>query len=121
MTNSTCLKGQVPDRAGNPGNASPNCAPSSVTGRFFRGGNGEPERKLFQAVIVRAVLDALYEGHSPEGRREKVFADRWLRSRSPEFHMVCDLAGMDGKFIGDRYRAGQIDARWLRKQFEADA
>lgn len=77
-------------------------------------------RKMWQAVILLAVEDALLTG--AENVKERHKADSWLRGMSKNFRLVCSLAGMDPDFIRDAYVAGRIDVKILagnRKQENA--
>lgn len=76
---------------------------------------------LWQTVVMRAVMDAAYTGSDKELTRERRDADNWLRSRGRDFHMVCNLAGMDPTFIADAYKAGRIDYARLSKWHEREA
>lgn len=80
-----------------------------------------PEQGLFLAVIERAILDAHWSGDRwtaagnprPEYMEQKR-ADSWLRSGSRDFYDVCAMAGIDGDFLRDAYRAGRINADLFR-------
>lgn len=72
-------------------------------------GDVASERALWQSVVNRALVDALwpapYAGHlhgSGVAIEQKDEARRWIGSRN--FRRVCWLAGYDPQFILDRVR-----------------
>lgn len=74
------------------------------------------EQILWQAVVLKALEDALNDGlaSSPDDRRARDDAQRWLEGGGRDFHRVCALAGWDSDFIRDAYRGGRIDRARLR-------
>lgn len=81
-----------------------------------------PEQRLWQTVIVRAVLDAGWNGNERDnlGRltheaTEKRRAHTWLSSNIEHFRMVCDLAGIDPAFLRGAYRSGRLDLEAFRE------
>lgn len=66
---------------------------------------------MWQSVVLKAVTDAYGIGtgdtHAPHIARRQ--ADIWLRGNSPDFRMVCALAGMDPDFIREAYVSGRIN------------
>lgn len=74
-----------------------------------------PETKLWQSVVLRAILDAY--GNE---RKERVNADAWLRYGGHDFRDVCAMAGMDQVFIRQAYVTGRINVDILKGGF-ADA
>lgn len=83
---------------------------------------GDPQscRLLWQSVLLCAVADALCENPSRDKNTAgtsvlaKHQADSWIRGNGRWFRQVCDMAGMDPKFVRDAYIAGRIDRRWLK-------
>ena len=74
-----------------------------------------PEKRLWQSVVLRAVLDATaIDPSSDENRRAKPDADRWLHNGGRDFREACSLAGFDPDFIRGAYTSGRINAELLR-------
>lgn len=70
-----------------------------------------PERQLWQAVIVNAVIDALMVKDTP--RREE--ARQWINdTRSTTFPMICEFAGWNPNYLREQTRQ-MIDAGNLFK------
>lgn len=70
-----------------------------------------PERALWQTVIMQALQDAIRPYcHDGETRKAKREADIWLRYPSRHFSQVCQMAGFDDDFIRDAYVSGRIRA-----------
>lgn len=68
-----------------------------------------PERAIWQEVILQAFQDALRPYcRDSEARRAKHEADIWLRAGGKDFRHVCQMAGFDDDFIRDAYRGGRI-------------
>jgi hypothetical protein len=65
------------------------------------------KRQLWQAVVLRAVMDGLGQGYVSYGRagaeRAQVEADAWLRSAGRDMRHVCALAGFDPDAVRDGY------------------
>lgn len=80
---------------------------------FAREPHLTPEKKLWQAVLIVAIRDAMLSVSSQNSRTNKEYADRWLRDCGRDFRVVCTLAGMDPEFVSERYRAG-MDLTALR-------
>ena len=75
------------------------------------------EQELWQAVVLRAAMDALADNpSSDEDQRAKRDADRWFRFGGRDFREVCTLAGIDPDFIADAYKSGRIDRRLLKSK-----
>lgn len=73
------------------------------------------EQELWQSVILRAVTDAagLLGGDPPTSKKRlQSQAQTWFGSR--DFFTVCELAGLDGKFILDAYRRGAFRAEVMK-------
>ncbi len=75
-----------------------------------------PEKRLWQTVVLRAVIDGLSDKKSGDtteraARRE---ADAWIRAAGSDFREVCSLAGFDPQFLRDAYQAGKIDIKALQ-------
>ncbi len=73
-----------------------------------------PERDLWQAVLERAVADALYIGMEPYSLLEKAQAHAWIMGGGEEFQRVCIYAGFSPEAIRDRYAKNQIKPRHPR-------
>jgi hypothetical protein len=62
---------------------------------------------LWQAVLLRAVMDGLGQGYVSYGRagatRAQVEADAWLRRAGRDMQHVCALAGYDPDALRDAY------------------
>jgi hypothetical protein len=78
------------------------------------GNSALPDKELWQAVIVRALMDALMPGGD---RLDKSRARTWLTGQSKDFTMVCSLAGFDQDFIRDSYLSGRVDYALLSVKF----
>ena len=57
-----------------------------------------PELKLFRAVIVRAIEDAMYNGLWKYKIIDKREAISWLTSNSNDFKRICHHADIDSKY-----------------------
>lgn len=67
-------------------------------------------RRLWQAVVLRAITDATADEYaSAEDRAEQRRAHEWITGRGKDFRHVCDLAGLDPDFYADAYEAGGIN------------
>ena len=80
-------------------------------------GAGEvtPDKKLWQAVVFQAAVDATQtDPKSTEARRNKQDADAWFRGNGRNFKEVCSNAGMDPDFISGAYIAGRIERERLK-------
>jgi len=74
-----------------------------------------PEKRLWQAVIYNAVVEATNpEAYGERGQWQRE-ADTWLR-RGSDLHVVCALAGMDPDFVREAYISGKIDRELLKRQ-----
>lgn len=83
--------------------------------RGERGPKGDnPERDMWQAVLVQAFVDATYPREDLKLQHEKRKADSWIRSAGTDFRFVCNLAGMDADFLRDAYVAGRVSRERLR-------
>jgi hypothetical protein len=73
-----------------------------------------PERALWQTVILQAMQDACRpycaDGEARKAKRE---ADLWLRYSGKNFRQVCQMAGFDDDFIRDAYTGGRIKTEHL--------
>ena len=73
------------------------------------------DQRLFQTVILLAVLDATNPTPADrEARDAKRQADYWLRHAPNDFRFICALAGQDPDFVSEAYIAGRIDRNALR-------
>ena len=72
-----------------------------------------PEQALFQAVIIRAIMDArgALAGleHKQAGHLERDRARTWLCDGGPDFQRVCALAGFEPSSITSAFKAGKFD------------
>ena len=57
-----------------------------------------PELKLFRAVIVRAIEDAMYNGLWKYKIIDKREAISWLTSNSNDFKCICHYADIDSEY-----------------------
>lgn len=76
-----------------------------------------PERRLWQAVIYQACVDALSnksESENSEKVRARREADSWIRGAGRDFREVCSLAGLDPDFISEAYVSGKLTRSGLR-------
>jgi hypothetical protein len=62
---------------------------------------------LWQAVVLRAVMDGLGMGHVRQAvvseREAQGEADQWLREAGWDMRHVCTLAGLDPDAVRDAY------------------
>lgn len=81
-----------------------------------------PERRLWQDVVLRALMDATHpagdEGNSEDARGRRS-ARQWLREGGKDFRTVCNLAGLDPDFVREKYLAGKICGEALRSMEKA--
>ncbi|WP_143535227.1 hypothetical protein [Roseivivax jejudonensis] len=75
-------------------------------------------QELWQAVVVRAIKDAVGCENSAEARRERPIAERWITQRGKDYRRACALAGMCPDFIADQYAAGAFTAEKFRESKE---
>ena len=57
-----------------------------------------PELKLFRAVIIRAIEDAMYDGLWKYKIIDKREAISWLTSNSNDFKRICHYADIDSEY-----------------------
>ena len=75
-----------------------------------------PEQRLFQSVVLTAVMDATNESEtSRDALMNKRDADAWLRGNRKDYRLICSMAGMDPDFVREAYLAGRIDRELIRK------
>lgn len=67
-----------------------------------------PEVMLWQSVIMQAILDATGNISSGLGIHEKAASLSWLKGRSSDFLMVCDMAGMIPDYVSRLYFAARL-------------
>lgn len=85
--------------------------------------NENPERDLWQAVIERAIVDALwpapkYNDGSGVRHLDQHQARKWFRTR--HFEQACNLAGYAPEFIRDRIvplfdASPKVRGDWLKR------
>ncbi len=80
-----------------------------------------PEQRIWQAVVVAALRDALpAHGVKAQSVREmtaeQYAAHHWLVGRSRDFTAVCGLAGVDPDALRTAYLSGSIDPESLRSE-----
>lgn len=67
------------------------------------------EQRLWQTVLIQAINDALQDDpYSPENRRAKVAAIRWLDGGGRDFRDVCALAGFDHDYVWASWKCGRL-------------
>ena len=75
-----------------------------------------PETRLWQAVVLRALLDATARApRSNADRVEKARAHGWIKRRDRGFVDASHLAGLDPDFIRDAYMKGKVSPEGLRR------
>ena len=57
------------------------------------------EQALWQSVILQAIFDATHAPINQKTRREKTQAIIWLSITNKDFLFVCEMAGVDPKYI----------------------
>lgn len=68
-----------------------------------------PEQRLWQAVLIQAINDAVRENpYSPEDRRAKSAAIAWLDRGKEDFREACFLAGFDPDHVRESWRSGRL-------------
>ena len=75
--------------------------------------DAEAARRLFGAVLIRGIRDALSDtprASVHEGTRllEKDAATNWIVRNTKDFREVCDMAGFDPDFVRDAFMSGKI-------------
>jgi len=73
-----------------------------------------PENKLWQHVLMQAMIDATFTGDTTENCRAKKLSIKWMTKAGKDFHTVCNLAGMDPDFVRESFLAGRVDGELLR-------
>ena len=69
-----------------------------------------PELKLFRAVIVRAIEDAMYDGLWKYKIIDKREAISWLTSNSIDFKCICHFADIDSEYAFTKFtKAMKLD------------
>ena len=77
------------------------------------------ERKLWQAVLHKALLDATHSNNgrgTSEQSRASRDARNWIDGNGRDFRMVCSLAGIEPDCVRDAYQAGRISYEVLRSR-----
>lgn len=76
-----------------------------------------PEEKLWRAVIIQAILDASHVSNAPPNEVSKIQhnARRFL-SGTPDFHYVCDMAGLCPERVKRQARL-MMDSKELKLNF----
>lgn len=72
-----------------------------------------PERALFSAVIVRAIMDARGANSSEHASAAKVNqrqAIEWLSRGGRDFETICSLAGVDAQSVREAFLSGRLDS-----------
>ena len=62
-----------------------------------------PEQRLFQAIIVQAFEDCVFETHTKVDAYNKEDSYKWFKNASEDFDRVCWFADMDPSFVKDRF------------------
>lgn len=58
-----------------------------------------PEQRIWQAVIIQALMDASANGKRAEIQKAKREARSWLEDESADFHLVCENAGLHPSYV----------------------
>ena len=69
------------------------------------------QQELWRAVLIRAMVDALYVGKSPMSLQEKEEAHAWIMAGDGDFEYVCFMAGYDPEYVRSRYTGGRMRPR----------
>lgn len=78
-----------------------------------------PERKLWQAVVLKAFADATaVKPVGEENIQAKRDARRWINFGLEDYRTACSLAGIDPDFARDAFRRGRVDGTLLRAHHE---
>ena len=72
------------------------------------------EHKLWQNVLLQAMIDATFTGDTEENYKAKKAAIKWITKGGRDFCTVCDLAGMDADFVRESFLAGRVNGELLR-------
>jgi hypothetical protein len=89
------------------------------------------EEALWQARVIRMLLDALYEPRRGKRRPPKQAgsaptaldvqrARNWLTDNTAEFRLTCMAAGFDPDFVRSAYLSGRITLDSLKNAGAAD-
>ena len=62
-----------------------------------------PEQRLFQAIIVQAFEECVFETHTKVDAYNKEDSYNWFKDSSDDFERVCWFADMDPVFVKDRF------------------
>ena len=62
-----------------------------------------PEQRLFQAIIVQAFEDCVFETYSKVDAYNKEDSYNWFKNGGEDFERVCWFADMDPSFVKDRF------------------
>jgi len=65
-----------------------------------------PRQRLWQEVILNAMVEAQYQGTNKEHLTPKWQAEAWLRGESRDFKEVCALAGWDADAVREAWAKG---------------
>lgn len=76
------------------------------------------EQLLFARIIERALIDTELGDKTEESREARDDAIEWFDNADVDgwFGFVCMCAGVDPTALLERYRAGLVDVRWLRRR-----
>lgn len=77
------------------------------------------EQRLWQEVILRALVDAQYTGADRENLKGCREAKAWLSRKSQDFCEVCYLAGWDPDFILDVHKGGRFNVAKFKTSNES--
>lgn len=75
-----------------------------------------PEKRLFNALIVRAVMDARGHTIGCEGGEKKLAqmqALNWFKGNGRDFRIICELAGIDAGSVRAAVLSGRVDDKHL--------
>jgi len=77
--------------------------PTLPTNDDFVEYEASPERRLMLAVLLTAIVDAAGENTGTTTPRTRNVvrgtALGWIKDASPDFHAVCELAGLDPLYV----------------------
>lgn len=66
--------------------------------------NRLPESRLWKAVVVNAISDALSKPNSKYCKMNKINAQSWILKDDVNFYRVCDLAGLSSGEIRSKIK-----------------
>ncbi len=73
------------------------------------------EQALWRAVILQMLEDATNNSKKPQDKFDRDQARNWLEGKSRDFAMVCDLAGLDIRYVRGQVKKALLNQHLWKK------